>query len=126
MKQKTFSTRSRWNSFGFAFKGILKFFQQEPNARIHLVATLIVFAASIFFDVSNVEMIVLIIVTGFVWAAEIFNTVVEKIMDFISTERNSKIELIKDMAAGAVLVAAITAFVTGAIVFIPKLFLYAL
>jgi len=90
------------------------------------VATLIVFAASIFFDVSNVEMVALIIVTGFVWAAEIFNTVAERIMDFISTERNSKIELIKDMAAGAVLVAAITALVTGAIVFIPKLFLYAL
>lgn len=122
MKQKTFSLQARLNSFGFAFKGISRFFLQEPNAWIHLVATLIVFIAAVFFQVSNFEMISLIVVTGFVWVAEIFNTAVERIMDFISTERNSQIEFIKDLAAGGVLVAAITAIATGAIVFIPKLF----
>ena len=122
MKQKTFSFQARLNSFEFAFKGIFKFFQQEPNAWIHLGATIIVFMAAIFFKVSNNEMISLVVVTGFVWVAEIFNTTVERIMDFISTEKNSKIEFIKDLAAGGVLVSAITAIVTGAIVFIPKLF----
>jgi len=122
MEQKTFSTRSRLNSFEFAVKGICKFFQQEPNAWIHLAATIIVFIAAAYFEVSSNEIIALIIVMGFVWVAEIFNTVVERVMDFISTKRNSKIEFIKDLAAGGVLVAAITAIVTGAIVFIPKLF----
>ena len=122
MEQKTFSVRTRLNSFEFAFKGILKFFQQEPNAWIHLAATIIVLVAAAYFKVSDNEMIALIIVTGFVWTAEIFNTVVERIMDFISTERSSKIEFIKDLSAGGVLVSAITAIVTGAIVFIPKLF----
>lgn len=122
MKQKTFSFQARWSSFGFAFRGIFKFFLQEPNAWIHLVATIIVFMAAIFFKVSNYEMISLVVVTGFVWVAEIFNTAVERIMDFISTEKNSKVEFIKDLSAGGVLVAAITAIVTGAIVFIPKLF----
>ena len=121
MEPKTFSARSRLSSFEFAFKGIFKFFQQEPNAWIHLVASIIVFIAAGFFEVSNNEMISLVVVTGFVWVAEIFNTVVERIMDFISTEKNSKIEFIKDLAAGGVLLSAITAIVTGAIVFIPKL-----
>ena len=122
MKQKTFSFQARLNSFEFAFKGIFKFFQQEPNAWIHLGATILVFIAALFFKVSNNETISLVVVTGFVWVAEIFNTAVERVMDFISTERSPKIEFIKDLAASGVLVSAITAIVTGAIVFIPKLF----
>jgi diacylglycerol kinase (ATP) len=121
MVPKTFSARSRLNSFEFAVKGIFKFFQQEPNAWIHLVASITVFIAAGFFQVSANELISLVVVTGFVWVAEIFNTVVERIMDFISTEKNAKIEFIKDLAAGGVLLSAITAMVTGAIVFIPKL-----
>lgn len=122
MKQKAFSFQSRFNSFGFAIKGISKFFLQEPNAWIHLVATIIVFIAAMFFSVSDSEMISLVIVTGFVWVTEIFNTAVENMMDFISTERNSKIEFIKDLAAGGVLLSAITAIITGGVIFIPKLF----
>jgi diacylglycerol kinase (ATP) len=122
MKQKTFSFQSRLSSFEFAFKGIFKFFLQEPNAWIHLVATIIVFIAAVFFKLSNNELIAIVVVTGFVWAAEIFNTAIERIMDFISIKKNPEIEFIKDLAAGGVLVSAITAMITGAIVFIPKLF----
>ena len=122
MKQKTLSLQARANSFGFAFKGIFKFFQQEPNAWVHLVATIFVFLAAVYYHVSNSEKIALIIVTGIVWVSEIFNTVIERIMDFISEKRDPAIEFIKDLSAGGVLVSAITAFVTGAIIFIPKLF----
>jgi len=122
MKQQQFSLRSRLNSFGFAFNGLYTFFKQEPNARIHLIATLMVFIAAVYFKVSNTEATALVIVTGFVWVAEIFNTAIEKIMDFISTEKNSNIKFIKDLAACGVLVSSVTAMITGAIVFIPKLF----
>ena len=122
MKQKRLSLQSRMNSFGFAFRGIFKFFQQEPNAWIHLAATTCVFIAAVYFDVSNSEMIALIIVSAFVWVAEIFNTVIERIMDFISVKKEPEIEFIKDLAACGVLISAITAIVVGAIVFIPKLF----
>ena len=122
MKQKTLSLQSRISSFGFAFRGIFKFFQQEPNAWIHLAATTCVFIAAVYFDVSNSEMIALIIVSAFVWVAEIFNTVIERIMDFISVKKEPEIAFIKDLAAGAVLISAVTAIVVGAIVFIPKLF----
>ncbi len=66
------------------------------------------------------ESSILVVVTGFVWAAEIFNTAIEKIMDYISIDREPEIKFIKDVAAAAVLVAAITAFITGCIIFIPK------
>jgi diacylglycerol kinase (ATP) len=122
MKQLQFSLRSRLNSFDFAFSGLFTFFRQEPNARIHLVATLIVFFAAVYYKLSTDEIFALVIVSGFVWMAEIFNTAVERIMDFISTEKNSNIKFIKDLAACGVLLSAITAMITGAIVFIPKLF----
>ena len=121
MKQKTFSMQSRLNSFGFAFRGIFKFFQQEHNAWIHLVATVAVFIAAIYYPVSGSELIALIIVSGFVWVAEIFNTVIEKIMDFISPEYHESVKCIKDLAAGGVMLSALTAAATGIVVFIPKL-----
>jgi diacylglycerol kinase (ATP) len=58
---------------------------------------------------------------GFVWVTEILNTCIERIMDFISTEQDPKIGVIKDLAAAAVLFAALTAVVAGAIIFIPKI-----
>ena len=122
MKQQSFSLRSRLNSFGFAFSGLSAFFRQEPNAWIHLIATLTAFMAAWYFNLSFYEVIALVIVTGFVWVAEIFNTAIERVMDFISKEKNSDIKFIKDLAAGAVLLSAVTAVVTGAIIFIPKLF----
>ena len=122
MKQQPFSLRGRLNSFGFAFNGLYTFFKQEPNARIHLIATITACIAAVYFNVSFFEIIALIIVTGFVWVAEIFNTAIERIMDFISMEEDSNIKFIKDLAACGVLISAITAMVTGAIIFIPKLF----
>lgn len=121
MKQKTFSLQARLNSFGFAFRGIFKFFRQEHNAWIHLVATIAVFIAAVYYHVTNSELIALIIVSGFVWVAEIFNTVIEKIMDFISPEYHEAVKFIKDLAAGGVMFSALTAAATGIIVFIPKL-----
>jgi diacylglycerol kinase (ATP) len=122
MKQKTISFQSRLSSFGFAARGIQKFFQQEPNAWIHLGATIGVFLSSFYFSISGFELLALIIVTGFVWVAEMFNTVIEWVMDFISPAHHSQVAFIKDLAAGAVLMSAIIAVVTGLIVFIPKFF----
>ena len=70
---------------------------------------------------SPVEIIVLVLAVGLVWATELINTVIEKIMDLISVEKNPQIKIIKDMSAAAVLVASITALIIGCIVFIPKI-----
>jgi len=122
MKTRVFSFRERAKSFRFAFNGVKMFFREEHNARIHVAATIAVLAAAWLVDLSYREIISLIIVTGFVWAAEIFNTAIEKIMDHVSPDHRPEVKLIKDISAAAVLVAALTAFFTGAIIFIPKFF----
>lgn len=115
-------TAERLQSFRFAFNGILGFFRQEPNAKMHLIATMLVLAAVLYFPVSGMELALLVIVAGAVWVSELFNTVVERIMDFVAPEYHPKVEFIKDLSAGAVLLSALTALVTGAIIFIPKIF----
>ena len=118
---KSFSLRARGKSFKYAIDGIIKFFYSEHNALLHLIATITTIVLAIVTPVSKQEIIFLVLVIGFVLAAELFNTAIEKIMDYISIERNPEIKFIKDVAAAAVLVAAITAFITGCIIFIPKL-----
>jgi diacylglycerol kinase len=122
MKTNSFSLKARGRSFLHAFNGIIKFFAQEPNMLIHLFATITAFAVAVYFGITKDEFLVLIIVTGFVWVAELFNTVIERIMDFISPEHHPEIKFIKDVSAGAVLLAALTAVISGAIIFIPEIF----
>lgn len=114
--------RSRINSFRFAFNGLYHFFKQEPNAWLHVAATILVVIAAYYYKVAANEWITLVIVTGFVWVAEAFNTVIERTMDIISPQKDPRVRFIKDLAAGAVVLAAITALITGCIIFIPKIF----
>ena len=118
---KRFSVSERSKSFRFAFEGMCCFFKQEHNAILHLLATVAVIVLSIIFPVSRIEIIILVIVTGLVWAAEFFNTAIEKMADLISKEEQPEIKFIKDVAAAAVLVMAAVAFLTGCLIFIPKI-----
>ena len=120
--QEGFSIRARVRSFRYALEGIAAFFQSEHNAWLHFMATVAVITLATLVGVTKTEMLALIFAIGFVWVAEMFNTCIEKVMDFISVQQHKDIKFIKDLAAGAVLVAAITALVVGAVVFIPKLF----
>jgi diacylglycerol kinase (ATP) len=109
-------------SFYFAFMGILQMLKTQRNAWIHCVAALMAVILGFFFDLSRTEWMFIIFAVGFVFAAELFNTAVEVLTDIVSPERAEKAGLVKDLAAGAVLVAAITALVTGMIIFLPKIF----
>jgi diacylglycerol kinase (ATP) len=116
-----FSIRARGRSFRFAFEGLGAFFREQHNAVIHLLMTAIVLIAAIFFRINRVEIIAVGLATGFVWAAELFNTAIEKLADMVSKDFHPQIKFIKDVSAAAVLVAAISAFVTGVVVFVPKI-----
>ena len=111
----------RIKSFSYAFKGLYDLVKSEPNARIHLVATIAAVSAGIFFRISNVEWCIILIVIALVWAAEAINTVIEKLADHLFPEYHETARLAKDIAAGAVLVCAIVALICGLIVFLPKL-----
>jgi diacylglycerol kinase (ATP) len=110
--------RQRIKSFGFAIAGIIAFLRSEPHARIHAVATVIVVAAGWWFGLTGNQWIALLLVIGLVWITEMFNTVVEKIMDHLSPDYHPRVKWIKDVAAGAVLIAAIIALITGCIIFL--------
>lgn len=113
---------SRLSSFRYAFRGILQLFFSEPHAWIHLAFTVLVSWLTVHFGLTGREMLALVIVIGLVWMAEAFNTAIERIVDFISPSYHREAGIIKDIAAGAVLIAAITAVITGAIIFLPKIF----
>jgi len=117
----SFSMKARLKSFRYAFEGLNAFLSTQHNAIIHLLMTIAVFISAILFNISKMEMIAIIVVTGFVWAAELFNTAIEKLADKVSKDPDPGIKFIKDVSAAAVLLASIAAFFTGAIIFIPKL-----
>lgn len=121
MTNEKFSIRARAGSFGYAFKGLKNLLRYEHNAIIHLVATILVIIVGLLLGLQTWEWIVLSFAAGFVWVTEILNTCIERIMDYLSTECDPKIGVIKDLAAGAVLVAAITAVIAGGFVLIPKI-----
>ena len=121
MTERPFSWKETLHAFGYALQGIRKFMMNERNARLHLLATILVVLSSLFFRVTRWEAVALTVVVGFVWVAEIFNTCIEKTMDFISMEKRKEIKYIKDLAAGAVLIASLAAFIIGLLIFIPKI-----
>lgn len=116
--------KKRLASFGFAFKGIGTLISSQPNARIHLIAMIVVTCAGIFFKVSNSEWLVLILTMTSVMAAEGFNTALEFLTDLVSPNYHELAGKTKDVAAGAVLITAIGAIVIGMIIFVPKIIAY--
>ena len=122
MIPQQFSLRRRAKSFTFAGNGFFQFFIREHNAWIHLAATIIVIAAAFALKTSRMETIALVVVIGLVWVTEMLNTCLEKIADLITKEEHPEIKFIKDLAAGAVLVASLTAVIIGLFIFIPKIF----
>jgi diacylglycerol kinase (ATP) len=123
MERQKFSIRSRIKSFYYAGAGIGGFLWREHNAWIHLAATIGVVIAAWVLNVSHLEAVVLTLVIGLVWITEMLNTCLERMADLISKELHPDIKFIKDLAAGAVLVAAVVAVITGLIIFIPKIHL---
>ena len=116
---KTNYLHRRLLSFRYAFSGIAAFILSEPHARIHAVATVLVTALGFYCGLSGNQWIAISIVTGMVWITEMLNTVIEKMMDHLSPDYHPRVKFIKDVAAGAVLVAAIVALITGAVIFLP-------
>lgn len=119
---KKFSLSTRAASFRYAFNGLKTLLQSEHNAWIHLAATILVICLGFCLKISSGEWIAICFAIGFVFSMEIINTAIEKLCDFVSVEKHLLIKQIKDLAAAAVLVAAITALAIGLIIFIPKVF----
>ena len=110
---------SRLRSFGHAFRGLGVLLRTQRNARIHAVATVLVVAAGALARISPAEWALLALAVACVWAAEALNTAIEFVVDLVSPESHALAAKAKDVAAAAVLVAAIGSLIVGALVFGP-------
>jgi diacylglycerol kinase (ATP) len=121
MEPQKISFKKQMAGFKYAFSGIGKFILTERNATLHLVATILVIVLALFFRISINEAIALTVAIGLVWITEMLNTCMEKAMNFISMNEHEEIRFIKDVGAGAVLIASATALAIGLFIFIPKI-----
>ena len=120
-KQEKFSIAARLKSFTYAFNGLKLLFQEEHNSWIHLFATVCAIAMGIWLKISLLEWVAVAFAIGLVFSGEIFNSAIEDLSDVICPERDDRIKKVKDLAAAAVLVNAITAATIGLLVFVPKI-----
>jgi diacylglycerol kinase len=110
-----------FKSFGYAIKGIWLVFRNENNARIHFVATIVVLCAGFYLNLTKKEWLGLLLAIALVWICEAFNTALEKLVNLVHPGYSKEAGEIKDIAAGAVLIAAIFSMATAAIIFIPRI-----
>jgi diacylglycerol kinase len=108
-------------SYRWALRGIRYAVKTQHNIRIQLLAAVLVTAAGIVFGLDLLEWALVIAAIGSVLAAEVFNTAVESLVDLIAPGYSEKAGFIKDAAAGAVLIAAVTSAIIGSLIFIPKI-----
>jgi diacylglycerol kinase len=113
---------NRVQSFKFAFAGIWHTLKTQRNAQIHVAIALVVVVLGMIARITFTEWAILTLTMGFVIAAEMLNTATEAAMDFATSEFHPQVKIVKDVAAGAVLVSAITAVIVGGFILGPPLF----
>ena len=118
-KDETLFT-GRLKSMGFALKGAIKLITTEHSVMVQSSLAVLMIIAGFVFNITSVEWMFQILAFGLVLSVEGLNTAVEKIADFIHPEYHERIGFIKDIAAGAVFFAAMTAIAVGLIIYIPK------
>lgn len=122
MKSEKFSLKKRLRSFKYAFNGLRVMFREEHNSWIHLIIALAAIALGWFLKISLTEWSILAIIIGAVFASELFNSALENLADHLSPEKHEKIKKVKDQAAAAVLVFAISSVVIACLIFLPKIY----
>lgn len=111
------------NSLKYAGEGIITGIKLERNMKIHIMIMTLVIIFGIILKISKIEWIICIILFGNVISLELVNTAIESTVDLITLDKNPKAKIAKDVAAGSVLIVAITAAIIGLIIFIPKIFI---
>jgi diacylglycerol kinase (ATP) len=113
--------RGRIRSLKFAIKGMWLLATTEDSIKAQLFVGILAIVAGFYFDISNVEWMIQLIVTALVLVAEASNTAIEKMADFVHPDYHKKIGFIKDIAAGAPAFAALFAVIVAAIIYVPKI-----
>ncbi|NLY21229.1 MAG: phosphatase PAP2 family protein [Tissierellia bacterium] len=109
------------DSFNYAVNGIITAVGTERNMKIHYATAIIVLTLSLFFDLSRVEFMILLLTISLVIVSELINTAIEKTIDMITEEYHPIAKIVKDISAGAVLIAAVNSVIVGYLLFFEKL-----
>lgn len=121
MKQDNQFVSGRIKSIKYAVLGAYKLVTTEHSIMVQSSLAVMMTVAGFYFKISREEWMMQILVFGLVLAIEGLNTAVEKIADFIHPDYHERIGFIKDIAAGAVMFAAMSAIAVGALIYLPKL-----
>ena len=114
-----YSLSARVRSFYHAFSGIAVLIHTQTNARIHLLATIIVVSMGLYFNLTKIEWCVIVLAITLVWSFEAMNTALEFLCDVTTHEYHPLVKHCKDTAAAAVLIAALGALTLGVMIFYP-------
>ena len=114
-------TPSIFNSFNYAFEGVIHVLRTQRNLRIHFAIAVVVLVVAVVVGVTRFELIALLLAIAFVLIAEMINTAVEGTIDVATTSFDPMAKLAKDIAAGAVLIATATAVAIGYLIFSEQL-----
>jgi diacylglycerol kinase len=110
---------ARQRSFAHALQGMIHLVRTQPNARLHLLAAFLVCALGMYLNLGRSEWLWITAAIVLVLSTECFNTALEQLADTLHPERHPGIGRAKDMAAAAVLIAALGAAVIGMLIFLP-------
>ncbi|MGM9980432.1 MAG: diacylglycerol kinase family protein [Turicibacter bilis] len=92
------------------------------NIKVHYTAALAAVLGGLSFGISKVELLIILLISAQVICLEMVNTAIERTVDLVTSEYHIYAKIAKDVAAGAVLVAAIFATIIGGIIFLPYIF----
>ena len=120
--KESHSVKAFIKSFQHAFCGILTSFVIGRNIKVHYIAALAAILGGLYFGISKVEFLIILLVSTQVICLEMVNTAIERTVDLVTVEYHLYAKIAKDIAAGAVLVAAIFATIIGGIIFLPYIF----
>lgn len=107
--------------FRFAWNGIVEVIKTERNFRFHLLAGGLALIAGVVLGLSSVEWAVIVTIISVVLAVEMLNSSIERLLDYLAPEEHPLAGLVKDIAAGAVLVVSFASVIIALFIFIPKL-----
>jgi diacylglycerol kinase (ATP) len=110
----------RLKSIGYAFKGAVKLITTEHSVMAQFSIGILLIFLGFYFNITKTEWLFQTLAIGLVLSIEGLNTAVEKIADFVHPKFHERIGFIKDIAAGAVFFAALTAIAIGIIIYLPK------
>lgn len=115
-------------SMKHAIDGLIFTTISERNFKIHLSILSLVTIAGLFFHITTVEWLFIVVIGSMVLFSELINTAVEKTLDWLEPNHHDVVKIVKDICAGAVLVCAIGAAIIGIIIFIPYImhFIYSI